>query len=302
VSSHQQDKEKYFMSLNLKHVAEEKLINEYAHPEIIVDTEWVAQNLNNSNIRILEVDIDASNYEASHLPNAVFWHGLQTIFSQNMRYNFDKKALENLLSQSGISNHTTIIVYSNQNASATVAFWFLQGFGHSDIRIMNGGKKKWIAEKRQSTKEIFTPTPTVYKAQDFDQNLRVDFNTVLQAINHQNYALVDVRTPEEYRGEIFTMKPPEVRERAGHIPGAAHIYYENSLQKDDTFKSFLELKELYESKGVSRDKNIITYCAVGARAAHTWFVLKYLLGYPNVRNYDLSWSEWGLHSDTPIEQ
>jgi thiosulfate/3-mercaptopyruvate sulfurtransferase len=276
--------------------------NKYAYPEVIVETEWVSQNLNNLNIRILEVDIDGSNYEAGHLPGAVFWHGLQTVFSLDMRYNFHKEALEKLLSQSGISNNTTIIVYSNQNASATVAFWFLQGFGHSDIRIMNGGKKKWLAEKRQSTKELFTPRQTEYKAQDFDPSLRVECNTVLQAINHQSYAIVDVRTPEEYRGEVFLMKPPEVGERAGHIPGAAHIHYEESLHNDDTFKSVAELRELYESQGVSSDKNIITYCAVGARAAHTWFVLKYLLGYPNVRNYDASWSEWGSRSDTPVEQ
>ncbi len=276
--------------------------NKYAYPEVIVETEWVAQNLDNPNIRILEVDIDASNYEIGHLPGAVFWHGLQTVFSPEMRYNFDKKALEKLLSQSGISNENTIIVYSNQNASATVVFWFLKGFGHCDIRIMNGGKKKWVAENRQLTKEILKSTQTDYKAQSFDHNFRVEFNTVIQAINHQNYAIVDVRTPEEYRGEIFLMKPPEVEQRAGHIPGAAHIYYEEVLREDDTFKSVMELKELYESKGVSSDKNIITYCAVGARAAHTWFVLKYLLGYPNVRNYDASWSEWGSRSDTPVEQ
>jgi thiosulfate/3-mercaptopyruvate sulfurtransferase len=302
LSSHPQGKGKWFMSFDSQLETQISATKKYAYPEVIVETEWVAQNLNNSNICILEVDIDGSNYEAGHLPGAVFWHGLQTVFNQKMHYNFDKEALEKLLSQSGISPQTTIIVYSNHNASATVVFWFLKGFGHCDIRVMNGGKKKWLAENRQLTKDILTPTETEYKAQDFDRNLKVEFNSVIQAINHKNYALVDVRTPEEYRGEIFTMKPPELGERAGHIPGATHIYYEESLQNDDTFKSVVELKELYESKGISSDKNIITYCAVGARAAHTWFVLKYLLGYPNVRNYDASWSEWGSRSDTPIEQ
>ncbi|NJL60823.1 MAG: sulfurtransferase [Methylacidiphilales bacterium] len=290
------------MSFDSQQQIQASATNNYTYPQVIVETEWVAKNLDNPNIRILEVDMDANSYETGHLSGAVFWHSFQTVSLPDMRYNFNKEALEKLLSQSGINNDTTIIVYSNHNAIAPVVFWFLTGFGHHDVRVIDGGKKKWIAENRHLTKEILTPTKTEYKVQDFDQNLRVEFNTVLQAINNPSYALVDVRTAEEYRGELFMMKPPEAGERGGHIPGAAHIRYQEALREDDTFKSVAELKALYESKGVSSDKNIIIYCAVGARAAHTWFVLKYLLGYSNVRNYDASWSEWGSRSDTPVEQ
>jgi thiosulfate/3-mercaptopyruvate sulfurtransferase len=277
-------------------------MNNYAYPEVLVETQWVAENLTNPSIRFIEVDIDASNYDTGHLHGAIFWNGLQTLLCSDYRVNFDKEAVENLLSRSGITNDTTIIVYSGQPGVAPWVFWFLKGFGHCDVRVMNGGRKKWLAEGRQVTTKIPTIMPTEYNAKIFDQSIRVECDAVLRAITEGDSVLLDVRTPQEYSGEWFTMEPPSGTERAGHIPGAVHLYYEEAHQEDETFKPVEELKALYDSKGITGDKAVITYCAVGMRAAHTWFVLRYLLGHQNVRNYDASWSEWGLRFDTPIEQ
>lgn len=277
-------------------------MNNYAYPEVLVETQWVAENLTNPSLRFIEVDIDPSNYDAGHLPGAIFWNGLQTLLCSDYRVNFDKEAVENLLSRSGITNDTTIIVYSGQPAVAPWVFWFLKGFGHRDVRVMNGGRKKWLAEGHQVTTKNPTIMPTEYKAQIFDQSIRVECDAVLRAITEGDSVLLDVRTPQEYSGEWFTMEPPSGTERAGHIPGAVHLYYEEAFQEDETFKPVEELKALYESKGITGDEAVITYCAVGVRAAHTWFVLRYLLGHQNVGNYDASWSEWGLRFDTPIEQ
>ncbi len=173
--------------------------------------------------------------------------------------------------------------------------------GHRDVRVMNGGRKKWISEGRPLVTEIPTIKTTTYTAQEPDSNIRALREQVQGAIGNLDRVLVDVRTPQEYCGELFTMKPPEGTQRAGHIPGAVHIFYELALNEDETFKSAQELYALYSSKGIIPDKEVITYCAIGARSAHTWFVLKYLLGYENVRNYDASWNEWGSLSDTPVE-
>ncbi|MBD2777492.1 sulfurtransferase [Iningainema tapete] len=276
------------------------MILNYAHPEVIVDTQWVAEHLRDPKVRLIEVDMNATAYESGHIQGAVFWNAFTTILQPNYRFNFDAKALEELLTQSGITNDTTIIVYGSHSAIAACVFWFLKVFGHNDVRVMNGGRKKWITLSRPMTSEIPTITPTTYIVPEPDSSIRALQEQVQAAIAKPETVLVDVRTPQEYTGEWFAMKPPLKDERAGHIPGAVHIFYELAQNEDETFKSAEELYTLYSSKGITPNKEVITYCAIGARSSHTWFVLKYLLGYHNVRNYDGSWEEWS-RLDTPVE-
>ncbi|MFQ4142708.1 sulfurtransferase [Chlorogloeopsis sp. ULAP02] len=277
-------------------------LTSYAHPEVLADMQWIGEHLHDPKVRLLEVDIDAKAYELGHIPGAVFWNGLNTILQPDYHVNFDKGALEELFTRSGIANDTTVIVYSNHNAGAPWAFWFLKVLGHEDVRIMNGDRNTWIAQGGSLTTDIPAIAATKYTIQNFNSSIRVLRDEVQAAIGKSDCVLVDVRTPQEYSGEVFTMQPPQGTQRAGHIPGAVHIFYELVLNEDNTFKSVEELYALYSSKGITADKTVITYCAVGARSANTWFVLKYLLGYENVRNYDGSWNEWGNLSDTPVEK
>lgn len=272
----------------------------YAHPEVLVDTQWVAEHLSDRKVRLIQTDIDITAYNSGHIPGAVFWNAFTTFMQPDYRFNFDSSAFSELLARSGIANDTTVIIYSNHNAGAHCAFWSLKVFGHNDVRVMNGGRKKWLVEKRPVSTEIPTITPTIYTVQNFDTSIRAMQDQVEAAINTDS-VLVDVRTHQEYCGELFLMNPPEKTERAGHIPNAIHLFYELALNEDDTFKSAEELYALYNSKGITPNKEVITYCAVGARSSHTWFVLKYLLGYENVRNYDGSWNEWSRLPDTPVE-
>ncbi|MBD6615182.1 sulfurtransferase [Komarekiella sp. 'clone 1'] len=274
----------------------------YVHPEVIVDTQWIADHLSDPKVRLVEGDLSSQLYNVGHIPGAVFWNLFTDIMRPDGQINFDTDVWERLLERSGIANDTTVIVYGDLPATGAWIFWLLKVLGHQDVRVLNGGRRKWIAEGRPLTTEQPIVTPTQYRVQNPDASLRAPHKDVLESIKRTDRVLVDVRSPQEYSGEWFYNKPPEATERTGHIPSATHVYYELALNDDGTFKPINELQALYGGKDITADKEVITYCAVGARSGHTWFVLKYLLGYPHVRNYDGSWNEWSQLPDTPIEK
>ena len=275
----------------------------YKHPEVLVSTDWAARNLNSPNLRLVEVDVDTTAYDQGHIPGAVGWNWQSQLQDNIRRDLIDKATLEKLLGASGISNDTTILLYGdNNNWFAAYAFWQLKYYGHNDIRLINGGRKKWLEEKRPLTKEAPNVTPTTYHVSHIDESLRArkeDVFTVLKT--DKPGRLVDVRSVDEFIGKIIA--PPgmtETAQRAGHIPNAANIPWSQAANEDGTFKSFDELKNLYHAKGVTGTDEVIAYCRIGERSSHTWFVLKYLLGYEKVRNYDGSWTEWGNLIGVPI--
>jgi len=278
-------------------------MSEYKHPEVLVSTDWVAQNLNAPNLRLVEVDVDTTAYDQGHIPGAVGWNW-QTQLQDNIRRDLiDKSTLEKLLGASGISNDTAILLYGdNNNWFAAYALWQLKYYGHRDVRLINGGRKKWLEEKRPLTKEAAKVTPTTYRVSGTDESLRSYKEEVFSIVEGRKPGqLVDVRSVDEFTGKIIA--PPgmsETAQRAGHVPGAANIPWAQASNEDGTFKSFDDLKKLYDSKGITGKDEVIAYCRIGERSSHTWFVLKYLLGYGNVRNYDGSWTEWGNLIGAPI--
>jgi thiosulfate/3-mercaptopyruvate sulfurtransferase len=278
---------------------------DYAHPEVLVSTQWVADHLSDPKIRLVEVDVDTSGYDQGHITGAVGWNW-QTQLQDNIRRDLiTKQALELLLGQSGISNDTTIILYGdNNNWFAAYALWQLKYYGHKDVRLMNGGRKKWLEEKRPLTTDAAKVAPATYRATGPDESLRARKENIFAVIEKAGRGqLVDVRSVDEFTGKIIA--PPgmnETAQRAGHIPTAANIPWAQAANEDGTFKSADQLKQLYEGKGVNGSGEVIAYCRIGERSSHTWFVLKYLLGYNNVRNYDGSWTEWGNLIGAPIEK
>jgi len=277
---------------------------EYAHPEVLVSTEWVAQRLNDPNIRVVEVDVDTTAYETGHIPGAVGWNWTTQLNDPVRRDIASKEQFEELMASSGIDKHTTVVLYGdNNNWFAAYAFWLLKIYGHEDVRLMNGGRKKWVDEGQPLTTEVPRLERKVYRAEEPDLRLRAFLQDVLQRLQRPDVALVDVRSPQEFTGEILAPPGlPETPQRGGHIPGAKNIPWGQVVREDGTFKSYDELKALYEGVGVTPDKEVITYCRIGERSSHSWFVLKYLLGYPKVRNYDGSWTEWGNVVGLPIER
>jgi thiosulfate/3-mercaptopyruvate sulfurtransferase len=277
----------------------------YAHPEVLVETVWAAEHLKDPKVRLVEVDVDTAAYGQGHIPGAVGWDW-KTELEERLERDIVKKAtLEKLLSRSGIGSDTTVILYGdNNNWFATYAFWLLKYYGHTNARIMNGGRAKWIAEGRPMTKEAPKYPPTSYKAKNPDKSVRVERKAVLAAVGKKGKVFVDVRSPKEFTGEILAPEnlPQEGAQRGGHIPGAANIPWSQAVKEDGTFKSPDDLKQLYQGRGISSDKDVIAYCRIGERSSHTWFVLKYLLGYPKVRNYDGSWTEYGSLVNVPIER
>jgi thiosulfate/3-mercaptopyruvate sulfurtransferase len=269
----------------------------------LVTTEWVAQNLNAPNTRLVEVDVDTTAYDQGHIPGAVGWNW-QTQLQDNIRRDLiDRATLEKLLGESGISNDTTILLYGdNNNWFAAYAFWQLKYYRHQNVKLVNGGRKKWLEEKRPLTQEAAKVTPATYRVTNTDESVRAFRDDVLVfAQGKKRGHLVDVRSVDEFTGRIIA--PPgmtETAQRAGHIPNAANIPWAQAANEDGTFKSADALATLYQSKGVTGGDEVIAYCRIGERSSHTWFVLKYLLGYNNVRNYDGSWTEWGNLIGSPI--
>ncbi len=278
---------------------------EYAHPETLVDTSWVADHLNDPSVRLIEADEDVLLYEVGHIPGAVKldWHvDVQNPLSRDF---VDQAGFEKLLSRYGVSNDTTVVLYGDRNNwYAAYAFWLFSEYGFKNLKILNGGRAKWEAEGRPFTKEVPQFAATNYKAQPADESNRAFRDDVNTGLKDANRRLIDVRSPQEYSGELLHMVnyPQEGAQRAGHIPGAKNIPWATAANTDGTFKSSEELQQIYGGKDIKPENEVISYCRIGERSAHTWFVLTQLLGYPNVRNYDGSWTEWGSLVRAPIER
>jgi len=277
----------------------------YVHPEYLVETDWVARHLDDPKVRIIESDEDPLLYRAGHIPGAVQVDWFSTLQHPLRRDFLTKEKFEEVASGLGISNDTTVVFYGDKsNWFACYAFWLFQYYGHANVRIMNGGRLKWEQEKRPFAKDVPSYPSTSYRAQVADKTVRAFRDDVFAHLNSR-LPLVDVRSPKEYSGELISMPnyPQEGATRGGHIPGAVSIPWAQAVNEaDSTFKSAEELKALYEGKGVKPDADVIAYCRIGERSSLTWFVLKYLLGYPRVRNYDGSWTEWGNLVNAPIEK
>jgi thiosulfate/3-mercaptopyruvate sulfurtransferase len=279
--------------------------NGYATSNALVDADWVQEHLNDPSVRLLEVDVDTKGYEQGHIPGAVGLNWQTQLQDRVVRTPVTKANLEELLSSAGVSNDTTVVLYGdNNNWFAAWAFWLLKYYGHQDVRLLNGGRVKWLADKREITSEVPSYAHTEYHAQEPNANIRIFRDQVLTSLGQGDVALIDVRSPGEYSGELLAPAnlPQEGAQRGGHIPGAQNVPWAQSVKEDGTFKSADDLRTLYGSKGVTEDKNVIAYCRIGERSAHTWFVLTQLLGYNNVRNYDGSWTEWGSLIGAPIER
>jgi thiosulfate/3-mercaptopyruvate sulfurtransferase len=278
--------------------------DDYAKP-VLVSTEWVAEHLNDPGVVIAEVDENPDLYDEGHIPGAVKLHWKDDLQDPIERDLVEKETFEALLGSRGIGNETTLVLYGDKNNwFAAYAYWYLKTYGHRDARILNGGRQKWIDEGRELSSEVPEPTATTYSASERDESIRAYRDQVLDWLGTAGRALVDVRSPGEYAGDLVA--PPgyeqEGAQRAGHIPTAASVPWASAVRDDGTFKTAAELREQYGAKGVTPDKEIVAYCRIGERSAHTWFVLRELLGYESVRNYDGSWTEWGNLIDVPIEK
>ncbi|UCG51168.1 MAG: sulfurtransferase [Candidatus Latescibacterota bacterium] len=277
---------------------------EYADSQVLVSTEWTDLHRNDPNLVIVEVDKDIEAYKNGHIPGAISWNW-QTDLSDELRRDIlGPSDLEALLSRSGISNNTTIVLFGDEhNWLAGWAFWQLKIYGHRDVRMLNGGREKWLAEGRELTKVVPTPKPSKYRSRTLNQDLRAFLPLVKVAVKSQEFAIVDARSTEEFTGLApAPMGSTQISQKAGHIPGAKSIPWDLVRETDGTLKKADAIRNLFESKGVTPDKEVITYSRVGERSSHTWFVLKHLLGYPVVKNYDGSWAEWGNLVGVAIEQ
>ena len=278
---------------------------DYVHPEVLVETDWVAAHLDDPTVRMVESDEDALLYEAGHIPGALKVDWFTTLQSPVVRDFITQAEFERVCSELSIDNNTTIIFYGDKNNwFACYAFWLFEYYGHPKLRIMNGGRLKWTQENRPLTRTVSKYVHTTYTAQAPKQDIRAYRDDVFRQVD-QHLPLVDVRSPQEYSGELLHMPnyPQEGAMRGGHIKGAVNIPWSQAIVTDKgIFRPAEELRQLYASKGITPDKNIVAYCRIGERSSHTWFVLKYLLGYPNIRNYDGSWTEWGNLVGAPIEK
>ena len=279
---------------------------EYAHPEVLVSTDWVAAHLHDTeSLRLVAANEDEALYDEGHVPHAVSIDWIEELQQEVVRDLVDREGFEALCEDKGISNDTTVVLYGDQsNWWACYAFWVFTLYGHDDVRLMNGGREKWISEDRPLSTSIPDPASANYTAPEQNLSIRAFRDQVLRHVQAGG-PLVDVRSPEEYRGEVRFLPeyPDESTLRAGHIPGASNVPWDQSVNADGTFKSRDELAEIYEStSGLDADTETVTYCRIGERSSLTWFVLRYLLGFDQVRNYDGSWSEWGNLVGMPIQR
>jgi thiosulfate/3-mercaptopyruvate sulfurtransferase len=278
-------------------------MSSYKEPEVLISTDWAAQHTADPHVRLVEVDVDTSAYEKGHIQNAVGWNWTTQLQDNVRRDLLSRQQFEQLLSSSGVAPDTTVVFYGdNNNWFAAYALWQLKYFGHKEARLMNGGRKKWELEGRPWTTDVPTFPATQYKASGPDESIRARRDMVFEVLDGKRSAyLVDVRSPDEFTGKVIA--PPgmtETAQRGGHIPGAVSVPWSKAANEDGTFKSYDELVALYGAQGVKPGREAIAYCRIGERSSHTWFVLKYLLGFEKVRNYDGSWTEWGNLVDAPI--
>ena len=278
--------------------------NGYANA-VLVTTEWLADRLGDEGLVVAEVDENPDLYDEGHIPGAVKLHWRDDLQDPVERDLVDRETFERVLGERGIGNDTTVVLYGDKNNwFAAYAYWYLKVYGHGDVRILDGGRQKWIDEGRELTTDVPSPASASYTAQERDESIRAYRDQVREWVEGQTVALVDVRSPGEYAGDLIA--PPgyeqEGAQRAGHIPHAVSVPWASAVRDDGTFKTADELRELYGGKGITRDRQVTAYCRIGERSAHTWFVLRELLGYEDVRNYDGSWTEWGNLVDVPIEK
>jgi thiosulfate/3-mercaptopyruvate sulfurtransferase len=273
----------------------------YANPEVLVSTEWVATHLDDPKVRVVEVDVDTTAYDEGHVPGSVGWNW-QTDLCDTLRRDIVPRGdLEALLGEAGVTPDMTVVLYGdNNNWFACWAYWQLKMYGHRDVRIMNGGRKKWILEGRPLSTDEPEVEETEYEVAEPDSGVRAFLNEVMTH-SAAGGTLVDVRSPDEYTGRILAPPGlPETCQRGGHIPGAQNIPWGANCNEDGTFKSAEELRALYEERGVTPEQEVVAYCRIGERSSLTWFALKELLGYPRVKNYDGSWTEWGNLVGAPV--
>lgn len=274
--------------------------------DVLVDTDWVAEHLEDDSIRIVEVDENPDLYAEAHIPGAIGFDWKTDLQDQVKRDFLDAEAFGKLLGEAGISNDHTVVLYGDRNNwFAAYTYWYLRYYGHDKVKLINGPREKWIAEGRETTSEVPAYPPTTFETKEGDRSIRAFRDDVMAALEDDT-RLVDVRSPQEFSGELIS--PPgyeqEGAQRGGHIPGAASVPWSQAVKEDGTFKSAEDLRDLYGGKGVLRDDDgpIIAYCRIGERSAHTWFVLHELLGQSDVKNYDGSWTEWGNLVDAPVER
>ncbi|HEY9485121.1 MAG TPA: sulfurtransferase [Nitrososphaeraceae archaeon] len=279
---------------------------EYANPNVLVDTQWVEDHLDDINVRIAEVDYDPkANYNLGHIPNSLLFDWKRDINDPLTRNILSRDDCSTLLQKAGINDNTTLILYGDfNNWFAAFAFWVFEYYGMKNTKIMNGGRKKWLEEDRPISKDIPSFPMGNFKPTGPNPALRAFLSQVRESLELDKTKRIDVRSPQEFSGEITAPAeyPTEHAQRGGHIPGAVNIPWAKAVNDDGTFKSADELTKLYHTVGITPEKEIITYCRIGERSSHTWFVLKHLLGYPDVKNYDGSWTEWGNMIDNPIEK
>ena len=280
-------------------------MTDYAKSEVLVDTDWLEQHADDSDIAILEVDEDVQAYEKGHIKNAIAINWETELHEHPRREFLSSDALAKLLGEKGVSSDQTLILYSgNNNWFATYAYWLFKYRGIDNVKLLNGGRKKWELESRELTQDLPSASPATFQIGSEKPELRIFRDEVLQRVKQGGEAWVDVRSPEEFRGELLAPPhlPQEQAQVPGHIPGAANITWSKTVNEDGTFKTADELEKLYSAEGITKDKDVVTYCRIGERSSHSWFVLNELLGFNNVRNYDGSWTEYGSLVGVDVEK